>query len=151
MFSFSLYLFFFFFFVHVCVVCRSSNPEIFHWKAIELSGLRSSENNCPGCSRNFHIVFGGVILRMLEALDLYIENEFRNFQKTQNNYVSQHCSCFFTDFIFPHFPDSTFNLVSTQNFPKTIISYLLISTRVCAYQGVRNSILSEHFAYVLNE
>ena len=74
--------------VHVCVVCRSSNPEMFHWKAIELSGLNSSENNCPMCSRNFHNVFGGVTLRMLEAVDLYIENQFKNFQKTQNNYVS---------------------------------------------------------------
>ena len=34
---------------------------------------------------------------------------------------------------------------------KTNFSYLLIRTRICAYQGVRNVRFSENFAYVLNE
>ena len=42
------------------------------------------------------------------------------------------------------------NQVFTQNFPKTNISNLLIHTRTCAYQGVRNVSFSEDFAYVLN-
>ena len=36
-------------------------------------------------------------------------------------------------------------------FPKTDISYPLISTRTCAYQGVRIVSYTEHFACVLNE
>ena len=35
-------------------------------------------------------------------------------------------------------------------FRKTNISNSLISTRTCAYQGVRNVSFSEDFAYVLN-
>ena len=35
-------------------------------------------------------------------------------------------------------------------FRKTNISNLLIRTRTCAYQGVRNVNFSENFAYVLN-
>ena len=35
-------------------------------------------------------------------------------------------------------------------FRKTNISYPLIRTRTCAYQGVRNVSFSENFAYVLN-
>ena len=42
-------------------------------------------------------------------------------------------------------------LVRTQTFRKTKISYPLVRTRACAYQGVRNVTFSEHFAYVLNE
>ena len=38
-----------------------------------------------------------------------------------------------------------------QNFPKTNISYPLICTCTCAYQGVKNNSFSENFAYVLNE
>ena len=34
---------------------------------------------------------------------------------------------------------------------KTNISYPLIRTRTCAYQGVKNVSFSEDFAYVLNE
>ena len=33
---------------------------------------------------------------------------------------------------------------------KTNISYLLISTRTCAYEWVRNVISPENFAYVVN-
>ena len=40
-------------------------------------------------------------------------------------------------------------LVRTQNFQKTNISYPLIHTRICAYQGVLNVSFSETFAYVL--
>ena len=36
-------------------------------------------------------------------------------------------------------------------FRKTNISYPLIHTRACAYQGVRNVSFSENFAYVLHE
>ena len=36
-------------------------------------------------------------------------------------------------------------------FPKNNMSYPLIRTRTCAYQGVRNVSFSENFAYVLNE
>ena len=43
------------------------------------------------------------------------------------------------------------HLVRTQNFRKTNISYRLILTRACAYQGLRNVNLSENLAYVLNE
>ena len=43
------------------------------------------------------------------------------------------------------------HLVRTQNFLKTNVSYPLIHTRTCAYQGVRNVSFSENFAYVLNE
>ena len=40
----------------------------------------------------------------------------------------------------------------TQNFPKTNISYLLIRTRKCAYQGVRSVSFSKDFEInVLNE
>ena len=42
------------------------------------------------------------------------------------------------------------HLVRTQNFPKTSISYPLIRTHTCAYQGVRNVSFSENFAYVLD-
>ena len=42
------------------------------------------------------------------------------------------------------------NLVRTQNFPKTNISYPPIRTRTCAYQGVRSIGFAENFAYVLN-
>ena len=38
----------------------------------------------------------------------------------------------------------------TQNFQKTDISYPLIRTRTCVYQGVRNVSFSENFACVLN-
>ena len=34
---------------------------------------------------------------------------------------------------------------------RTYISYPLIPTRTCGYQGVRNVSFSENFAYVLNE
>ena len=37
-----------------------------------------------------------------------------------------------------------------QKFPKTNISYSLISSCTCSYLGVRNVIFSENFAYVLN-
>ena len=43
------------------------------------------------------------------------------------------------------------HLVRTQNFRKANISYTLIRTRTCVYQGVRNVSFSECFAYVLNE
>ena len=36
-------------------------------------------------------------------------------------------------------------------FQKTNISYPLIRTRTCAYQGVRNASFSDNFLYVLNE
>ena len=36
-------------------------------------------------------------------------------------------------------------------FRKTIISCLLIRTRTCAYQGVKNVSFPENFAYALNE
>ena len=36
-------------------------------------------------------------------------------------------------------------------FRKTNISYPLIHTPTCAYQGVRNNNFSENFAYVLNQ
>ena len=32
-----------------------------------------------------------------------------------------------------------------------LISYLLIHTRSCAYQGIRNVTFTENFAYILNE
>ena len=38
-----------------------------------------------------------------------------------------------------------------KTFRKINISYPLIRTRTCAYQGVRNVSFSENFAYVLNE
>ena len=38
----------------------------------------------------------------------------------------------------------------TQNFRKNI-SYPLICTRTCTYQGIRNVSFSENFAYLLNE
>ena len=40
------------------------------------------------------------------------------------------------------------HLVRTQLFRKTNISYPLICTRTCAYQGVRNVSFSGNFAYV---
>ena len=40
-------------------------------------------------------------------------------------------------------------LVRSQSFPN--ISYPLIRTRTCAYQGVRNVSFSENIANVLNE
>ena len=43
------------------------------------------------------------------------------------------------------------HLVSTQNFPKTIISYPVIRTHTCAHQGVRNVSFSENFMWLLNE
>ena len=43
------------------------------------------------------------------------------------------------------------HLLSSQNFPKTNISYPLIRTRRCVYQGVRNVRFSENFASVINE
>ena len=43
------------------------------------------------------------------------------------------------------------HFVRTQNFRKTNISYPLMRTRTCVYQGVRNVSFSENFAYVLNE
>ena len=43
------------------------------------------------------------------------------------------------------------HLVRTQIFWKTNISYLLIRTRMRAYQGARNFSFSENFAYALNE
>ena len=42
-------------------------------------------------------------------------------------------------------------MVRTQYFPKTNVSYPLIRTHTCAYQGVENVSFSENFAYVLNE
>ena len=42
------------------------------------------------------------------------------------------------------------HLVHTQNFRKCSISYPLIRTHPCAYQGVNVS-FSENFAYVLND
>ena len=36
-------------------------------------------------------------------------------------------------------------------FRRSNISYSLMCTRTCAYQGVRNVNFLEHFAYVLNE
>ena len=43
------------------------------------------------------------------------------------------------------------HLVHTQNFPKKKkISYPLIRTRACAYQGVTNLIFSENFVYAQN-
>ena len=36
-------------------------------------------------------------------------------------------------------------------FLKTNISYSLIRTRLCAYQGVKNISFYENFAYVLND
>ena len=41
--------------------------------------------------------------------------------------------------------------VHTQNFRKTYISYPLIYTRTCEYQGGKNISFSEIFWYVLNE
>ena len=43
------------------------------------------------------------------------------------------------------------HLVRAQNFSKTNISYSLISTRTCAYKGIRNISFLGDFAYVLNE
>ena len=43
------------------------------------------------------------------------------------------------------------HLVCTKFFQKTNISYLLIRTRTCAYQGVKNVSFLEKFSYVLNE
>ena len=43
------------------------------------------------------------------------------------------------------------HLVRKQIFRETNISYPLIRTSTCAYQGVRNVSFSENFAYVLNE
>ena len=42
-------------------------------------------------------------------------------------------------------------LVRTQIFRKTNISYPLICTHMCSYQGVRNVCFSKNFAYILNE
>ena len=46
---------------------------------------------------------------------------------------------------------ATIDLVCTQNFPKTNISYFLIRTRACMYQGVRNVSSSKNFESALNE
>ena len=46
--------------------------------------------------------------------------------------------------------DHSFNKYA-KIFEKTSISYSLIRTRKCEYQGVRNVSFSEIFAYVLNE
>ena len=43
------------------------------------------------------------------------------------------------------------HLVRSKTFRKTKISYPLIRTPMCVYQGVRNVSFSENFAYVLNE
>ena len=43
------------------------------------------------------------------------------------------------------------HLVRTQKLLKNNPSYLLLHTRTCAYQGVRNFSFWENFAYVLNE
>ena len=43
------------------------------------------------------------------------------------------------------------HLVRTQMFRKTNISYPLVRTRTCAYQGVRNISFSGYFPYPLNE
>ena len=43
------------------------------------------------------------------------------------------------------------HLVQPQNFAKTKISYPLIHTSTCAYQGIRNVCFPENLACVLNE
>ena len=43
------------------------------------------------------------------------------------------------------------HLVRTQNFSKTNISYPLIHTRMCVYQGVEIVSFLENLAYMLNE
>ena len=43
------------------------------------------------------------------------------------------------------------DLVSTQNFQKTNVSYPVKSTPTCAYQGVRNVSFLENFVDVSNE
>ena len=43
------------------------------------------------------------------------------------------------------------DLVCAQNFPKTNISYLLMRTCACMYQGVRNVSSSKNFESALNE
>ena len=48
------------------------------------------------------------------------------------------------------FPYGIIHLVHTRNFRKTNISYPLIRTRGCAYQGVRIVSFSDNFMYVLN-
>ena len=48
-------------------------------------------------------------------------------------------------------PLGIIHLARAQNFPKTYISYPLINTRSCEYQGVRNISLWKIFANVLNE
>ena len=45
----------------------------------------------------------------------------------------------------------SFILNTLKIFRKTKISYPLIRTRTCAYQGGRNASFSEDFAYILNE
>ena len=46
---------------------------------------------------------------------------------------------------------ATIDLVCAKNFPKTSISYLLIRTCACMYQGVRNVSSSKNFESALNE
>ena len=43
------------------------------------------------------------------------------------------------------------HLVHTENLPVNNISYPVIRTRACAYQGVRNVNFLDNFAYVLDE
>lgn len=45
----------------------------------------------------------------------------------------------------------TIHLIRTQNFTKCNISYLMIHTRKCVYQGVKSVNFAETFAYVLDE
>ena len=42
------------------------------------------------------------------------------------------------------------HLVRMQNFPEDYISYPLIRTRTCAYQGVRNVSSPENFVHALD-
>ena len=57
------------------------------------------------------------------------------------------------DFVinFTNFFWGNFDLVRTQIFRRTNISYPLMRTLTCAYQGVRNISFSKNFACVLNE
>ena len=48
-----------------------------------------------------------------------------------------------------HIRNPAFNTYSKYS-EKTNISYLLVRTRRCTYQGVRNVSSSENFAYALN-
>ena len=49
------------------------------------------------------------------------------------------------------FPVQSFIQYVSKIFRESNISYPMIGTRTCAYQGVRNISFPENFAYVLNQ